>query len=113
MVTFVMLLLAAPVLTNAAEPTECVRPTDEMRRNHMDMLRHDRVETLRYGVRAAANGKPLAGSLKGCINCHSEKDGNGNYYPIESSKHFCNSCHTYAAVKLYCFRCHSAQPEKF
>ncbi len=87
------------------DKTLCVEPVPEMRRNHMKYLLHHRVEALREGVRTKQF------SLKECIDCHnapSPKD--GKVASIESKDHFCNTCHTYAAVKIDCFECHSDKP---
>jgi hypothetical protein len=76
----------------------CVAPTEEMRRNHMKMLFHQRDRTMREGVRTTRF------SLKGCIECHaSSKTGS-----VLGKDGFCSSCHEYAAVKMDCFECHSA-----
>ena len=77
-------------------PGKCVAPAEEMRRNHMEMLKHQRDRTMHQGIR----GEPV--TLNGCIECHASKKtgsvlGEGN---------FCQSCHAYAAVKLDCFDCH-------
>jgi hypothetical protein len=47
-------------------------------------------------------------SLKECINCHaSETTGS-----VAAAKDdFCVSCHSYAAVKIDCFDCHSTKPQ--
>ena len=76
---------------------QCVAPPDEMRRNHMEMLKHQRDKTLRLGQRGAKV------SLNGCIECHASKR-NGSV--LGSDQNFCQSCHSYAAVKLDCFECH-------
>ncbi len=83
----------------------CVRPTDWMRRNHMELLKHDRDLTLRQGVR------PVDGSIKGCVDCHANQDGDGRYIPVNAEEQFCASCHNYTAVKLDCFECHATRPE--
>ncbi len=85
-----------PQMKIESPDTKCVAPPDEMRRNHMEMLKHQRDRTLRMGIR----GEPV--TLNGCIECHASKKtgsvlGEGN---------FCQSCHAYAAVKLDCFECH-------
>ncbi len=81
---------------------KCVAPTEEMRRKHMDMLKHQRDQTMREGIRAKQH------SLNGCIECHaSRKTGS----VIGSRDNFCQSCHGYAAVKLDCFECHSTKPQ--
>ena len=48
-------------------PGKCIAPADEMRRNHMEMLKHQRDRTLRAGIR----GEPA--SLNACIDCHASK----------------------------------------
>jgi len=87
------------------EKTLCVEPVPEMRRNHMKYLLHHRNEALREGVRTKQF------SLKECIDCHnapSPKD--GKVARVDEKDHFCNTCHSYAAVKIDCFDCHSDKP---
>lgn len=75
----------------------CVAPTEEMRRNHMKVLLHQRDETVHEGIRTTRF------SLKGCVDCHaSSKTGS-----VLGEKGFCQSCHVYAAVKIDCFECHT------
>jgi hypothetical protein len=77
----------------------CVAPVEEMRRDHMKMLFHQRDRTMREGIRATRF------SLKNCIACHaSRKTGS-----VLGKDGFCASCHAYAAVKIDCFECHSAE----
>jgi len=83
---------------------ECVEPEDEMRRNHMEYILHQRDETVHQGVRTRQY------ALEECINCHASKDDSGEYIRVEDSRHFCATCHTYAAVKIDCFQCHSDVP---
>lgn len=76
---------------------KCVAPVEEMRRNHMKMLLHQRDRTVHQGLRETRH------SLKGCIDCHaSEKTGS-----VLGKEGFCSSCHTYASVKIDCFECHT------
>jgi predicted CXXCH cytochrome family protein len=75
-----------------------------MRRNHMDLLKHQRDDTLRGGVRITAKH-----SLKACIDCHASQT-TGSV--AASQTNFCVSCHSYAAVKIDCFECHATQPAK-
>jgi len=82
----------------------CIRDTEFMRRNHMTMLLHQRNETVRKGIR----GEPF--SLKRCITCHAVKGADGLVVSIDSPRHFCRSCHDYAAVSIDCFQCHSSKP---
>lgn len=86
-----------PVVKIENADTQCVAPPEEMRRNHMEMLKHQRDKTLRQGVR----GEPV--SLNGCINCHASKQ-TGSV--LGSNENFCQSCHAYVAVKLDCWDCH-------
>lgn len=90
---------------------KCILPEAEMRRRHPDLLKHDRIQTLREGVRAKADGKTLDGSLKQCVNCHAVKDESNKYVRIDNDQHFCASCHKYAAVSIDCFQCHRDIPE--
>jgi hypothetical protein len=80
----------------------CVAPTGEMRRDHMDMLLHQRDRTMRQGLREPRFG------LKGCVECHaSRKTGS-----VLGGEGFCSSCHAYASVKIDCFECHSSERQK-
>ena len=89
---------------NIAKGEACVEPTDFMRRYHMELLNHQRDETVIHGVRTDKH------SLVGCISCHVDKDTNGEYIPVNAPDQFCQSCHTYAAVKIDCFQCHATVP---
>ncbi len=89
------------------ESLKCIQPEDEMRRNHMNYILHERDETMHEGVR----NEP--GSLAACINCHVEPDDKGEIAGIESEEHFCNACHQYASVQIDCFQCHADRPQKF
>ncbi|MBI3042773.1 MAG: hypothetical protein HYY78_08100 [Betaproteobacteria bacterium] len=75
----------------------CVAPVEEMRRNHMAMLLDQRDRTVREGIRTTRF------SLKNCVECHaSRKTGS-----VLGKDGFCSSCHTYAAVSMDCFECHT------
>ncbi len=97
-----------PVIPEAQDrfsPTQgCVEPTDEMRKNHMDYILHERDETVHEGIRGSRH------SLANCINCHVPPPSGGKKVRIDSEEHFCNACHTYDAVNIDCFQCHSDQP---
>ncbi len=86
-----------PAVTIENPGTQCVAPAEEMRRNHMEMLKHQRKLTLREGVRGSKV------SLNGCIECHASKK-TGSV--IGSDENFCQACHAFAAVKLDCWDCH-------
>ena len=83
----------------------CVEDTDFMRRNHMDLLEHQRDETMKEGIR----GKPY--SLKECLSCHAVNGPDAIPVTVSSPQHFCRSCHDYAAVSIDCFQCHASRPE--
>lgn len=88
----------------AAKGDQCVEPSDIMRRNHYDFMRHKRDKTMRNGIRTSKH------SLVECINCHVLADENNQYVSHESDEHFCSSCHVFAAVKIDCFECHADKP---
>jgi len=88
-------------VVEAARGGQCVENPAFMRRNHMQLLKHQRSDTLRGGVRT---GKY---SLKECIACHASQTTNS---VSASADNFCQSCHRYAAVSLDCFGCHASKP---
>lgn len=88
-----------------SDTSECVAPEDEMRRNHMEMLLHQRDDTMYEGIRTRQF------SLEECVNCHVAKDTAGDYIPINDPQQFCSSCHTYASVNIDCFQCHATVPK--
>ena len=104
------LLLLLPALVLASDrvprpvididkPGRCVEDTETMRREHPDMLRHQRDRTMREGIRTRAH------SLKECVECHaSAKTGS-----VLGEKGFCQSCHDYASVRVDCFSCHASK----
>jgi len=83
----------------------CVKDTDFMRRNHMNLLRHQRDETMLKGVRNEQY------SLKECISCHAVTGPDAIPLTIASPQHFCRSCHDYVAINVDCFQCHASRPE--
>jgi hypothetical protein len=90
-----------PVVERAAKGEQCVADPGFMRRNHMDLLAHQRDDTVRGGIRGAKY------SLKDCIDCHASVR---TMSVAKAETNFCVSCHTYAAVKIDCFECHSSKP---
>ena len=79
---------------------QCVRDTQWMRKNHMQLLIHQRDETVRKGIRDDQI------SLKNCVECHASlKDDS----VVARDDSFCVGCHRYAAVKIDCFECHSSK----
>jgi hypothetical protein len=91
---------------NRSKGDECVEPTDVMRRDHMKFLLHQRDETMHEGIRTKKY------SLKECIECHANKDDQGEYIPVNAEGEFCQSCHAYSSVKLDCFECHATKPRE-
>jgi hypothetical protein len=89
----------APPELDRARAGPCVQDPKVMRKTHMDLLQHDRDDTVHRGIRDRKT------SLAGCVDCHaSRSDGR----VIGSERHFCQGCHSYAAVKLDCFECHAS-----
>ena len=76
----------------------CVEDTEFMRANHMELLLHQRDETMHRGIRTKEH------SLKNCIECHVVTDENNQPVSIASPKHFCRVCHDYASVSIDCFQ---------
>jgi hypothetical protein len=91
-----------PVI-EAARGGQCVEDPAFMRRNHMELLKHQRDDTMHGGIRGAKY------SLKTCIECHASQVSNS---VAAAPTNFCVSCHSYAAVKIDCFECHATQPQK-
>lgn len=89
-----------------SEAQGCVEPTEEMRKNHMEMMLHKRDQTMHEGIRTPQH------SLEECINCHVPGDDSGMIVRSDSKDHFCASCHSYAGVTIDCFECHADRPVK-
>lgn len=79
---------------------QCVEEPKLMRKIHMNLLKHQRDETMHKGIRGQKN------SLADCIECHAGKKTNN---VLGSDEAFCQGCHVYAAVKLDCFECHTSK----
>lgn len=103
-----LLLAAAPVWADTLAPKldlgrggdHCVEDTQFMRMNHMRLIKHQRDETVRRGIRGSKY------DLTNCIDCHASKTNNS---VLGSNQNFCQGCHVYAAVKIDCFECHSSR----
>ena len=88
-------------LVEKAQGGQCVADPAYMRRNHMTLLKHQRDDTMHGGVRV---GKY---SLKACVACHASQASQS----VSTEKgDFCQSCHSFAAVKIDCFECHANKP---
>jgi hypothetical protein len=91
-----------PNVSITKQGEKCVEPTDVMRRDHMNFILHQRDETMHRGIRTSRH------SLKNCVNCHADpKTGS-----VLGKDGFCQGCHTYAAVSIDCFSCHTDKAEK-
>lgn len=93
-----------PSIPDAVKGEQCVEDTDFMRKNHMDILNHQRDDTMRRGIRTKKH------SLKECFTCHVVKGADNKPVTVKDPKHFCRECHDYAAVKVDCFQCHTSVP---
>jgi len=85
------------VLPVNADQMQCVKATEYMRHNHMDLLNEWRDDVVRNDARyfTAPDGNKYEMSLtKTCMKCHSNKD------------QFCDQCHDYLGVTPYCWDCH-------
>jgi len=91
-------------LTAAAKAAKvCVRSTEYMRAEHMQLLDLWRDSVVRRGDRTYVNpsGKEFNMSLSNtCLDCHSNK------------AQFCDRCHNYASVDPYCWDCHIDNPKE-
>lgn len=94
-----------PAIPAASKGDQCVEPLDVIRRKHMEMLEHERDDTVYGGIRGRKH------SLAGCLGCHTQSDATGAPIPINAPGQFCSSCHSYAAVTIDCFSCHATVPE--
>jgi len=91
--------------SKAASVENCVEPTEYMRRNHFELIRHQRDVTVYGGIRGTEH------SLAGCVSCHVGYDEAGSPVEIDAKGQFCRSCHEYAAVEMNCFDCHATVPK--
>jgi hypothetical protein len=86
-----------PKLAKPVEGTQCVLPTPEMRRTHMQLLMTWRDQAVREGERVyvSASGQHYDKNLTGtCLKCHADKAA------------FCDRCHGYLQVTPPCWECH-------
>ncbi len=92
------------VLTAKAKAAKvCVRSTEYMRAEHMQLLDVWRDSVVRRGERVyvSPTGKEYSMSLTNtCLGCHSNK------------ADFCDRCHNYASVRPYCWDCHIDNPKE-
>jgi len=93
-----------PDIPEAVKGKQCVEETGFMRKNHMELLLHQRDETVHEGIRTKKH------SLKNCFTCHVVKGADGQPVSAKDPRHFCRECHDYAAVQVDCFQCHRSVP---
>jgi len=98
LVVFSAAWAAGPAIEPAKAGTRCVAAPDVMRREHPNMLKHQRDVTVHRGVRQGRD------SLQGCVDCHASA-ATGSV--AQAKTDFCSSCHGYAAVQIDCFECHT------
>ena len=92
------------ILTAKAKAAKvCVRSTEYMKAEHMQLLDVWRDSVVRRGERIYVNpeGKEYTMSLSStCLDCHANK------------AEFCDRCHNYASVRPYCWNCHIDNPKE-
>ncbi|MHC4662530.1 MAG: hypothetical protein ACYS8W_12650 [Planctomycetota bacterium] len=66
---------------------KCIRDTEYMRLNHMDLLKEARNQAMREGKEADV-------SINECRGCHTGRE------------QFCDKCHSVVNAQLDCYGCH-------
>lgn len=110
-----VLLISAPFLLNVGQANElpeisldtpainqlsekqCVESVEFMRSQHPQLLNDWRDHVVREGesIYVSSSGDMHEMSLdNNCLQCHSNQS------------QFCDACHTYTSVELYCWDCH-------
>ena len=91
-------------LTDKAKAAKvCVRSTEYMKAEHMQLLDLWRHTVVRNGQRTFVNssGQEFNMSLSNtCLDCHTNK------------AEFCDRCHEYASARPYCWECHIDNPKE-
>jgi hypothetical protein len=90
--------------SKAAGLANCVAETEFMRRNHMELIKHERHVVVHEGIRDSKD------SLAGCIACHVAPGPDDRLVSVYAHGQFCKNCHEYAAVDVNCFGCHATVP---
>ena len=93
--------VAIPQPDKPENASSCVAPVEIMRREHMNLLMHQRDDTVLDGER---DGKY---SLVGCIDCHNPAQDAASAIRYPDPQHFCAGCHLYTSVQIDCFECHA------
>jgi hypothetical protein len=96
-----------PKLSEKAKAAkECIKPKEDMKKEHMQILDQWRDTVVRDANRVYKSGSgkmfrmSLSSGEESCMGCH------------ESKTDFCDKCHNYASVAPYCWTCHIAPKEK-
>lgn len=88
--------LDTPAINQLSEK-QCVESVEFMRSQHPQLLNDWRDHVVREGesIYVSSSGKMYEMSLdNNCLQCHSNQS------------QFCDACHTYTSVELYCWDCH-------
>ena len=93
--------VAIPQPGKPGNASACVEPVEVMRREHMNLLLHQRDDTVLDGER---DGKY---SLVGCMDCHNPAESAETAIRYPDPQHFCAGCHLYTSVQIDCFECHA------
>ena len=93
--------VAIPQPGKPGNASACVEPVEVMRREHMNLLLHQRDDTVLDGER---DGKY---SLVGCMDCHNPAQSAETAIRYPDPQHFCAGCHLYTSVQIDCFECHA------
>ena len=93
--------VAIPQPGKPGNASACVAPVEIMRREHMNLLLHQRDDTVLDGER---DGKY---SLVGCMDCHNPAENAETAIRYPDPQHFCAGCHLYTSVQIDCFECHA------
>ncbi len=92
-----------PVIEPAKAGTQCVEPADVMRRNHMRLLE---APARRHGARRRSRREVQPEGLHR-LPCQPKTAS-----VAKAETNFCVSCHSYAAVRIDCFECHTSKSRK-
>jgi predicted CXXCH cytochrome family protein len=90
--------------SKAAGLDSCVEPTEFMRRNHMELIKHERHIVVHQGIRDSKY------KLAGCIECHVAAGSDHTPVSVYAEGQFCRRCHEYAGIDINCFGCHATVP---
>ena len=93
--------IAIPQPDKPDNASACVEPVEVMRREHMNLLLHQRDATVLNGERDSKY------SLVGCMDCHNPAESAETAIRYPDPQHFCAGCHLYTSVQIDCFECHA------